>query len=46
MTVLSPDIPRDGRSLSCLACHSPHQSTGERLLRNGKEELCRSCHPR
>lgn len=46
MTVLSPDVPRDGRSLSCLACHLPHQSEQERLLQIHREGLCRKCHPR
>lgn len=46
MTVLSPDVPLDGRSLSCLACHLPHQSEQERLLRIHRDELCRKCHPR
>ncbi|MCL5884641.1 MAG: cytochrome c3 family protein [Deltaproteobacteria bacterium] len=46
MTSLPPDTPRDGRSLSCLACHLPHQSPHERLLANPPEELCRRCHPR
>jgi predicted CXXCH cytochrome family protein len=46
MTSLSPDIPRDGRRLSCLACHLPHQSPHERLLANAPEELCRRCHPK
>ena len=45
MTVLSPDVPRDGRTLSCLACHAPHQSLGERLLLAAGKELCRRCHP-
>jgi predicted CXXCH cytochrome family protein len=46
MTVLSPGVPRDGRSLSCLACHLPHQSGQERLLRVRRDELCLECHPR
>jgi predicted CXXCH cytochrome family protein len=45
MTVLSADVPRDGRSLSCLACHLPHQSEQERLLPILRDDLCRRCHP-
>ncbi|HEY6072267.1 MAG TPA: cytochrome c3 family protein [Anaerolineales bacterium] len=45
MTVLSADVPMDGRSLSCLACHLPHQSEQERLLPFRRDELCRKCHP-
>jgi predicted CXXCH cytochrome family protein len=46
MTVLPPDMPRDGRSLSCLACHAAHQSPREQLLLDSREALCRRCHPR
>jgi predicted CXXCH cytochrome family protein len=46
MTVLPSDTPKDGRFLSCLACHAPHQSPREQLLLNVREELCRRCHPR
>jgi len=46
MTRLPPDIQKDGRSLSCLACHAPHQSTRGQLLLKTREELCRTCHPR
>lgn len=28
----------------CTACHDPHQSSGERLLRSGPPELCFQCH--
>lgn len=45
MTILAPDIPRDEGSLSCLACHAPHQSPRERLLMLAGKELCRRCHP-
>lgn len=34
----------DGR-ISCMTCHSAHSSTYRyRLVKSGKEELCRSCH--
>lgn len=46
MTVLSPDVPMDGRTLSCLACHLPHRSDRERLFSVRRDELCRKCHPR
>lgn len=46
MTTLPADVPRDGRALSCLACHAPHQSPREQLLLAARKELCRKCHPR
>jgi predicted CXXCH cytochrome family protein len=30
---------------NCYLCHSPHSSTYEKLLRQDKGKLCRSCHP-
>ena len=30
---------------NCYLCHLGHASVYEKLLRDGQEELCRSCHP-
>jgi predicted CXXCH cytochrome family protein len=46
MTRLPPGVPKDGQRLSCLACHAPHQSVQGQLLRESREALCLTCHPR
>jgi predicted CXXCH cytochrome family protein len=41
-----PDPSRPGKPLSCLSCHSPHASDGQRLFWRGitKQDVCNDCH--
>ncbi|MBS4007477.1 MAG: hypothetical protein KGZ45_03505 [Clostridium sp.] len=39
-----PPPQSEPEAVTCVACHSPHGKTEERLLRLPKAELCATCH--
>jgi predicted CXXCH cytochrome family protein len=42
-----PDPSKAGRELSCISCHDPHSSSGQKLFRNeavSSANLCLMCH--
>jgi predicted CXXCH cytochrome family protein len=44
MTEVPQDFPREKEDLACTGCHTPHQSMESKLLRAGKQDMCKTCH--
>ncbi len=44
VTQIPDDFPRDKGELSCLGCHTAHQSQERRLFRLPQGKLCQMCH--
>ncbi len=44
VTQIPDDFPKDNSALSCLGCHTHHQSAERRLFRMPQGQLCQMCH--